>query len=285
MAITFQQEGNTFVASVSGLDLRQSMTQEITQTLEHALSKYGLLIFRDQRIGDDEQQAFIEQFGPPVVTNLKELATGHPHFYDIATVDDAGNPIPADSVRGLYLLANQLWHTDGSQNQPPIRLTALHARVLPPQPPHTEYADMCAAWDALPADRQAQYDGLMVEHSIYWSRQKMGLTMDDFSAETLASRKAVVHPLVRQHPISGRKSLYLASHASHVLGWPVEQGRALIEELTAHATQSQFVYHLQWQANDLAIWDDRWTMHRSIPYSEPHPRVMRWCAVRELHDV
>ena len=285
MSLAFQQEGKTFVASVSGLDLRTPIEPKDAEVLEQALAKYGLLILRNQQIGDDEQQAFIEKFGPPVVTTLKELATGHPHFYDIATVDSDGQPIPADSVRGMYLLGNLLWHTDGSQNQPPIRLTALHARVLPPNPPRTEYADMCAAWDALPKQRQMELEGLMVEHSIYWSRQKMGLNMSDFSAETLASRPAVVHPLVRQHPLSGRKSLYLASHASHVIDWPLEKGRALIEELTAHATQPEFVYHLEWGENDLAIWDDRWTMHRSTPYNDPHPRMMRWCAVRELHNV
>lgn len=178
-----------------------------------------------------------------------------------------------------------MWHTDGSQNQPPIRITALHARVLPPAPPPTEYADMCAAWDALPASRQKELDGLVVEHSIFWSREKMGISMSDFSEDTLATRKPVLHPLVRTHPISGRKSLYLASHASHVIGWPLEKGRALIEELTEFATQPQFTYSLQWNPNDLAMWDDSWTMHRSTPYSEPHPRVMRWCAVRELEAV
>ena len=138
MSLVFEQEGKTFVASVTGLDLRKPMGAQEAEALEQALAKYGLLILRNQQIGDDQQQAFIEKFGPPVVTTLKELATGHPHFYDIATVDSDGQPIPADSVRGMYLLGNLLWHTDGSQNQPPIRLTALHARVLPPNPPRTE---------------------------------------------------------------------------------------------------------------------------------------------------
>lgn len=285
MSMTFHQEGKTFVASVTGLDLRKPLTSEQHRTLENGLAKFGLLIFRNQPINDDQQQAFIEKFGPPVVANLKELATGHPHFYDIATVNADGTPIPADSVRGLYLKANLLWHTDGSQNQPPIRFTALHARVLPPVPPPTEYADMCAAWDALPERRQKEIDGLVVEHSIFWSREKMGISMSEFSADTLATRQPVLHPLVRTHPISGRKSLYLASHASHVIGWPLEKGRALIEELTDFATQPQFTFALQWNPNDLAMWDDSWTMHRSTPYSEPHPRMMRWCAVRELEAV
>lgn len=285
MNLKFEQIGKTFVALVSDIDLRNQIDGEQQSKIEAGLGQYGVLIFRNQQIGDDQQQAFIEKFGPPVATTLKELATGHPHFYDIATVDGDGKPIPEDSARGLYLLANQLWHTDGSQNQPPIRLTALHARVLPPKPPPTEFADMCAAWDALPENRKAGLEGLIVEHSIYWSREKMGMSIESFSSETRAQRKPVTHPLVRTHPGTGRKSLYLASHASHVIGWPIEKGRALIEQLIEFATQPQFVYSVEWQPHDLVMWDDRWTMHRSTPYSDPHPRKMRWCAVRELEAV
>jgi alpha-ketoglutarate-dependent 2,4-dichlorophenoxyacetate dioxygenase len=152
-------------------------------------------------------------------------------------------------------------------------------------PPPTEYADMRAAWNDLPRETRDEIDGLVVEHSIYWSRSKIGMSMDDFSEETKAARKPVQHPLVRTHPLNGLKSLYLASHASHVIGWPVEKGRALIERLTAHATKPQYVYSHQWQTNDLVMWDDSWTMHRSTPYKDKYPRMMRWCGVRELEAV
>ena len=283
---TFQRINETFVAEVRGLDLSQGIDTRMVETIDQALAENGVLVFHNQhRLDDDMQQAFIQQFGPPVVTALKEIASGHPHFYDIGNVDPDGKPISEESARGMYMLANLLWHTDGSQNQPPIRLTALHARVLPPTPPPTEYADMRAAWDALPESRQRELEGLVVEHSIYWSREKMGMPMSSFSAETLSERKPVQHPLVRTHPRTGRKSLYLASHASHVIGWPIEKGRALIEELTAHATQPRYVYAHQWHDGDLVMWDDTWTMHRSTPYNEPHPRQLRWCGVRELHPV
>lgn len=285
MTIEFEPIGNTFVAEVHGIDLREGLCAAQVDLIETGLATHGVLVFRNQAINDDHQQAFIEKFGPPVVTKLKEIASGHPHFYDIATVDAEGNPIPEDSARGLYLLANLLWHTDGSQNQPPIRLTALHARVLPPEPPPTEYSNMRWAWDTLPPTQQKALEGLVVEHSVYWSRQKMGMSMQDFSAETLAERKAVQHPLVRTHPRNGRKSLYLASHASHIIGWPVEKGRALLDELTEHATQSGNVYAHDWGPNDLVMWDDTWTMHRATPYQGKHPRQMRWCGVRELEPV
>ena len=286
MTIQFNKIGNTFVAEATGIDLRDGIDAAMAKTIDMALATYGVLIFPGQLINDDHQQAFIQQFGPPHITGtLKELASDHPHFYDIGTVNPDGTPISNESVRGMYLLANLLWHTDGSQNQPPIRLTALHARVLPPVPPPTEYADMRTAWEDLPGERQREIDDLVVEHSVFHSRSKMGMKLEDFSAETRAERKAVQHPLVRTHSLTGRKSLYLASHASHVIGWPVEKGRALIDELTAHATRPKYVYSHAWRPNDLVMWDDTWTMHRSTPYKDPHPRQLRWCAVRELEAV
>jgi len=285
MNLQFQPIQPTFAARVLGADLTRGIGVAEVEAIENALANYGVLVFGRQPIGDDEQQAFIQQFGPPVVTTLKEIASGHPHFYDISTVDAEGNSIPESSARGMYLLANLLWHTDGSQNQPPIRVTALHARVLPPNAPPTEYADMRAAWEALSPARQSELEGLQVEHSILWSREKIGMKASDFSEETLRERTPVVHPLVRVNARTERKSLYLASHASHIIGRPIDEGRALIDELMAHATQPQFVYSHQWARDELVMWDDSWTMHRATPYKEKHPRQMRWCGVRELEAV
>jgi alpha-ketoglutarate-dependent 2,4-dichlorophenoxyacetate dioxygenase len=285
MSIQFNPIQRSFGARVQGVDLRRGIGPAEVEIIEDALARYGVLVFSGQKIGDDEQQAFIQQFGPPVVTNLKEIATGHPHFYDISNVDDDGNPIPENSARGLYLLANLLWHTDGSQNQPPIRLTALHARSLPEDPPPTEYADMRAAWDALPIARRRELEGLIVQHSIYWSREQIGMKASNFSEETLRERRPVEHPLVRTNARTGQKSLYLASHASHIIGWPLEEGRALIQELMAHATQPRFVYSHSWSPDDLMMWDDTWTMHRATPYVGKQPRQMRWCGVRELEAI
>lgn len=285
MTLQFHPLRETFGARVTGADLKSGIGAAEVEAIEQAIATYGVLVFGQQPIGDDEQQAFIQQFGPPVVTRLKEIASGHPHFYDISTVDDEGNPIPEDSARGMYLLANLLWHTDGSQNQPPIRLTALHARVLPDNPPDTEYADMRAAWDALPASRQRELEGLQVQHSILWSREQIGMKASDFSEETLRERQPVVHPLVRVNARTGRKSLYLASHASHIIGRPLDEGRALVQELMAHATQPRFIYSHAWQRGELVMWDDSWTMHRATPYKGSQPRQMRWCGVRELEAV
>lgn len=285
MNVRFERIGQTFAARVHGVDLARGIGPAEVEAIEEGLARNGVLVFENQHIDDDAQQAFIQQFGPPHQAVLKEIASNHPHFYDIGTVDFEGNLRAKDSIAELYMRANLLWHTDGTQNQPPIRLTALHARVLPPEPPPTEYADMHAAWEALSPDMQRSLEGLVVEHSIYRSREQMGMKMSDFSEESLRARKPVQHPLVRTNPRTGWKSLYLASHASHVIGWPLEKGRRLIEELIAHATQPRFVYSHAWSLHQLVMWDDSWTMHRATPYEGDHPRHLRWCAVRELEAV
>ena len=280
--------GNTFAAQAHDIDVRTPLTADEVDEVERALAQEGVLVFRDMPINDDHQQAFIERFGPPSQVKLEELKTAksaHPHFFDVSTVEDDGGKLDPNSARGMYLRANLLWHTDGSQAQPPIRLTALSARRLPAVPPDTEYADMRAAYDALSLARKAEIEDMKVEHSIFYSRSKMGMKMSDWTKDAVKNRPPVMHPLVRINPLTGRKSLYLASHASHIVGLPLEKGRALIEQLTAHATQSRFVYSHAWRPNDLVMWDDRWTMHRATPYDGDDARVLRWSGVLELAPV
>lgn len=287
-AISVTPLGKEFAAVVHGLDLCAGVDGKLIEGVEQALADHGVLVFRGQPIDDDQQQAFIQQFGPPVVMMAEELkgkANSHPHFFDVTTVDDDGKPVPPESARGMYLLANKLWHTDGSQAQPPVRLSALSARTLPSAPPPTEFADMRAAFESLSPERQRAIEGLMVQHDITHSRAKIGMKASDFSEQTLKNRPPVVHPLVRTNARTGRKSLYLASHASHVIGWDVQKGRDLIDELTEIATQPRFVYSHEWRKHDLVMWDDSWTMHRATEYDNPEPRVMRWCGVRELEAV
>ena len=288
MTLKLNRIGQTFAAEATGLDLRRRLNDQEVEAVEQALADEGVVAFRKMLLNDDQQQAFIERFGPPSEVKLDELKsakTAHPHFFDVTTVEDDGSKLDPNSARGMYLRANLLWHTDGSQAQPPIRLTALSARQLPVLPPKTEYADMRAAYDALSPAMQARIADMKVEHSIFYSRAKMGMKATDWAADAIHKRPPVIHPLVRTNSRTGRKSLYLASHASHVVGLPVEEGRALIEELTEHATQRKYVYAHQWAPEDLVMWDDTWTMHRSLPYEGDEPRVLRWSGVRETADV
>jgi alpha-ketoglutarate-dependent 2,4-dichlorophenoxyacetate dioxygenase len=280
----FRKLGNTFVAEASGFDLTRELTPAQVAQIESSIAEYGVLVFHGQPMDQAEQDAFIRQFGPERPPLFKEVA-GSKTLIDVGTVDDEGKPIGKDTLQGAYNLANRLWHTDGTFLELPIRLTGLLARELPPVPPPTQYADMRAAWDALPAERQADLEGLQVIHSVVRSREQVGFTADKFTPETLKRFPPVSHPLVRVHPFNRRKSLYLASHASHIEGRPVEKGRALIAELIAFATQPQFTYSLDWRKDDFVLWDDRWTMHRATPYDGPHPRKMRQCAVHETAPI
>jgi alpha-ketoglutarate-dependent 2,4-dichlorophenoxyacetate dioxygenase len=149
----------------------------------------------------------------------------------------------------------------------------LSAKVVPPAGAETEYADMRAAYDALPAETKARLEGLRVHHSIAYSRQTLGF---EFSAEEARALEGAVHPLVRTIPRSGRRSLYVASHASRILDWPVPEGRLLLRDLIEHATRPEFVYRHSWRVGDLVIWDNRATMHRGRPFEDArHRRELR----------
>jgi alpha-ketoglutarate-dependent 2,4-dichlorophenoxyacetate dioxygenase len=181
--------------------------------------------------------------------------------------------------RNLFNLGNQLWHTDSSFKHIPAKCSLLSARELPSECGETEFADMRTAWDALPEARKRELEGLVVEHSIFRSRSQIGFA--DFNDGIFKELPPVQQALVRHHRYSGRTSLYLASHASHIIGWPVEKGRALIEELITFATQPQFVYRHRWSLGDLIMWDNRCTMHRGRPYDDTQRRVLHRTTVSD----
>jgi alpha-ketoglutarate-dependent 2,4-dichlorophenoxyacetate dioxygenase len=220
--------------------------------------------------------AFSRRFGP-LETNPSYAGNKlrlRPEIADISNIDYEGNIQPLDAPKRLFSLGNQLWHTDSSFKHVPARCSLLSAREVPPSGGETEFADLRAAYDALPEERKRLLDGLVLEHSIYRSRSLIGFA--EFDKEIYKKLPPVRQVLVRRHPGSGRMSLYLASHASHVIGWPIEEGRKLVEELIAFATQPQFVYSHRWTVGDLVMWDDRCTMHRGRPYDESKYR-------REMH--
>jgi alpha-ketoglutarate-dependent 2,4-dichlorophenoxyacetate dioxygenase len=198
---------------------------------------------------------------------------GHDALADISNLDEQGDIAKPDDRRRAYGLGNRLWHTDASFQDPPGRYSMLSAKVIPPAGADTEYADMRAAYDALPAETKARLEGLRVHHSIAHSRQTLGF---EFSPEEEERLKGAVHPLVRTIPRSGRRSLYLASHASRIVDWAVPEGRLLLRDLIEHATQPEFVYRHAWRVGDLVIWDNRATMHRARPFDDlAHRRELR----------
>jgi alpha-ketoglutarate-dependent 2,4-dichlorophenoxyacetate dioxygenase len=240
-----------------------------------AMDRYAVAVLREQFISDEEHIAFSRRFGELETSPHFGVGKGgrvrmrHPELFDVSNLDEDGNILAEDDRRRMFRLANEMWHTDSSFVPGGARYSLLHAMVVPSRGADTEFADMRAAYDALSLQMKQQIQALVVEHSTYYSRSLVGYR---FTAEELTRRTATPQYLVQTHPSSGRKSLYLASHASHVVGWPEEKGRALLRELTAHATQPRFVYTHKWRAGDLVIWDNRCTMHRATPFPDASER-------------
>jgi alpha-ketoglutarate-dependent 2,4-dichlorophenoxyacetate dioxygenase len=282
MAIQVSPLHPTLGAEVRGVNLTRALTSEVFAEIEAAFNSYGILVLPGQPVSDEQQLAFSRLFGPLEVNPNYAGAKMRlrPDVADISNLDAEGRVLARDDRRNLFNLGNQLWHTDSSFKQIPAKCSLLSARELPSSGGETEFADLRAAWDALPQSRKRAFDGLIVEHSIFRSRSQIGFA--DFNDEIFKQLPPVRQVLVRHHPASCRTSFYLASHASHIIGWPVEEGRALIEELIAFSTQPQFVYQHRWTVGDLVIWDNRCTMHRGRPYDDTQRRVLHRTTVSDV---
>jgi alpha-ketoglutarate-dependent 2,4-dichlorophenoxyacetate dioxygenase len=273
-------------AELRGVDLSRPVTPEVFAEIEAAFNRFGILVFPQQPMTDEQQLVFSRLFGPLEVNPNYAGARMRlrADVADISNLDVEGQVLARDDPRNLFNLGNQLWHTDSSFKRIPAKCSLLSARELPSPGPmgsgETEFADLRAAWEALPEAKKGELEGLVVEHSIFRSRSQIGF--GDFNDEIYQQLPPVPQALVRHHRYSGRISLYLASHASHVIGWPMERGRALIEELIAFATQPQFVYQHQWTVGDLVIWDNRCTMHRGRPYDATQRRVLHRTTVSDI---
>ena len=287
MALTFRKLSPHFVAEVSPVDLRRVHDAETLAQIREGMDEYAVLVFRDQTFTDDEHLAFAQRLDGVLHTKLGISALqknrfGNEALGDISNLDENGEVMKSDNRRRMYGLGNRLWHTDASFQDPPGRYSMLSAKVVPPVPADTEYADMRAAYDALDADMKERLEGLRVHHSIAHSRQTLGFEFSQDEAEAL---KGAIHPLVRTIPRSGRKSLYVASHASRIIDWPVPEGRLLLRDLIEHATQPEFVYRHSWRVADLVIWDNRATMHRGRPFDDTkYRRELRRVTTLDIDD-
>ncbi len=270
MTITTTRHHASFFAEVEGVDLARPMTKSLFAEIEAAFHKHAVLLFRGQSITDAQQVAFSEWFGP-VFTATKyswkdEKRRLRGDMADISNLDHDGVLLPVDDPRRDHARANQLWHTDNTFKHVPSRCSVLAAHTIPATGGNTQFADMRAAYDALPAAKKEEIDGLILEHCITYSRERMSFT--GFTDAARAELPPVRQMLVRQNPATGSKSLYIAAHAGRVIGWPDDEGRALIDELIAFATQPQFVHEHSWREGDLIVWDNRCTMHRATSFDE-----------------
>jgi len=266
-----------FAAEASGVDLAQPLDPAQIKALEAALDQCGVLVFRNSPLAPEAQLRLARQFGE-LDLGFKKASKApnrlaYDELLDISNVDESGQVADRNHRKIIGNLANQLWHSDSSFQDPPARYSMLHAVVLPEEGGDTEFADMRAAYDALPPARKRQLQGLQAEHYALHSRFLLGDT--DYSEEQRRAIPSAVWPLVRRHPGSGRELLFIGSHASHVMGLSVAEGRLLLMDLLEHATQPRFVYRHTWRPADLVIWDNRCTLHRGRPFDLAARRELR----------
>jgi len=279
MPVTIRQVGpGRFAGEVAGVDMRKPMTPEQVSAIHAGMDKYGVLVFRDQDINDEQQLAFTQSLGKiehAIGTSLRAASeTRLPTtFADVSNLDKNNKPYARDDRRRLFAIGNRLWHSDSSFKVIPARYSLLHALSLPSKGGDTQFADMAAAYDALDEETKEQVADMVCEHSQMYSRQIIGFT--DFTDEERQRFKPVRQCMVRTNPATGRKSLYLSSHAGEIVGWPMQEARGFLRDLIEHATQREFVYTHKWRLGDLVMWDNRQTMHRARPFPAHEPRDMR----------
>ncbi|MGD9615864.1 MAG: TauD/TfdA dioxygenase family protein [Alphaproteobacteria bacterium] len=268
-------------AEIGGLDLSEPIGEAAVQEIWRAIDRYAVLVFHDQNLTDRQLHDFAARFGELEI-GRSALRPGRrrlaiPQIGDISNLDEDSRIRARDDRKRLDSLGNRLWHTDASYMPVPVVLGMLFAVAVPPTSPwgggETEFADMRAAYDALTEAQKKAIDDLIVEHDVFWSRGQIGFT--EFPLGEREQFPPSRQRLVRRHPGSGRKTLYLSAHASHIVGWPVPEGRLLLNDLTEHATTRRFVYSHKWRVGDLVIWDNRDTMHRGRPHDESQPRDLR----------
>ncbi len=280
MAVAIMPVTPDFVAEIGDVDLRQPLSAADLAAIKDAFWTYAVLIFPQQDITPEQQLAFAECIGPiETERTLDPQATPSRFpgvFADISNLTAGGTIWGADSRQRMYKAGNKLWHTDSSFKYLPGLASLLHARTVVPLGGHTQFADQRAAYDALSPAMKKKLEGLVVEHCIVHSRLRSGFT--EFTEAERRRLPPVPQMLVRTIPQSGRRSLYVASHAGRIYGMPDAEGRALIDELIAHVTQRQFVYTHRWRPNEMVMWDNRCTMHRGTDFDD-----LRW--VRDMRRV
>ena len=287
MTLVVRQLHPLFVAEVTGIDTGRPLDAATVAALNDAIDRYAVLVFRGQQLDDERQMAFARNFGERELprSGVADVKRRLPAAVaDISNLDADNQVRGRDDPRRFDQLGNRLWHTDGSFRRIPAALSMLYAHRVPGPSPkgngETEFADMRAAYDSLSEQQKADIGDLVALHDIAWSRGQLGFENLLFGEKTVLP--PVPQRLVRTHPGSKRKVLYVAAHASEIVGMPVPEGRLLLRELIEHATQREFVYRHDWREGDLVIWDNRATMHRGRAFDETRVRDLRRVTTRDV---
>lgn len=267
-----------FAGEVSGVDITRPLSREDVAAIEAGMDRYAVLVFHDQKLTDEQQKAFSQNFGHLEHTAGGNITKGQerrldPYMADVSNLDKDHKPLARDARTRMFNLGNRLWHSDSSFRAVPAKYSLLSGRIVVDRGGHTEFADMRAAYDALDPATKAEIEDLICEHSLLYSRGTLGFT--EFTDEERAMMKPVRHRLVRTHPVTGRKSMFLSSHIGTIVGWPMPEARAFIRDLTEQATQPEFTYSHKWRQWDLVMWDNRQVLHRVTRFDDTQVRDMR----------
>jgi alpha-ketoglutarate-dependent 2,4-dichlorophenoxyacetate dioxygenase len=274
IALTTRPLHPLFGVEIVGVDLTAPLDDATFAAIRAAFEEHSLLLFRNQALDDAAQIAFSERFGP-LETTVKANPAGGTPFARQSNLDiRTGEVIPPDDRRMVYQKANYFWHTDSSFKRVPSLCSLLSARIVPTEGANTEFATMRAAWDELPDQTKRRVEGLVAMHSLQHSRSLVD--PDVLTQDERDEVPPVPQTMVRINPVNGRKALFIGAHASHIVGMPLEEGRALLRELTEFATQPRFVYSHRWREGDLLVWDNRALLHRATAYdSTRYKRLMQ----------
>jgi len=272
MTVTIEPIHPVFAGEVSGIDLTQPIGADDAAAIEAGMDRYAVLVLPGQDITDAQQAAFSRLFGdlerPGPASNItkpEERRLGL-DIADISNLDQDNRVLGRDDRQRMFNLGNRLWHSDSSFRAVPAKFSLLSGRVVPAKGGETQFADMRAAYDALDDRTKAKIEDLVCEHSLLYSRGQLGF--DTLTEGERQHFKPVLQRLVRRHPVTGRKSLYLSAHAGTIVGWPTPEARIILRELIEDATRPEFVYTHRWRQHDLVIWDNRQTMHRARPFED-----------------
>ncbi|MEM7405654.1 MAG: TauD/TfdA family dioxygenase [Pseudomonadota bacterium] len=272
MTATIWPINDDFAAEIGDVNLAEPLSGPDWEIIDDAYARFSVLVFPDQHLSQGEHVAFAERFGPIDKSMVVDMSDAEvrvpPDIADVSNLDGRGNVMQADNRMIEFQRGNRLWHTDSSFKPVPANASLLYIQQIPPVGGMTEFADMRAAYDALPLADQELLEGKVALHSIATSRARMGFQM---SSEENKAYPRVPQAMLRTHRQSGRRSIYTASHAGSIIGMSEAEAIGLLDRLMAHATQRQFVYTHRWRANDLVIWDNRCTLHRGREFDD-----LRW---------
>ena len=275
MIIKTREQFPNFVGFISEIDLKNPLSNLLIKEIDDAINKYAVLVFKDQNINNEDQVRFTQYFGKieasGKTSNITKASDRRlpTELADVSNLDKDNNPFTINDPRRIFNLGNRLWHTDSSFKSIPAKYSLLSGRNISKEGGNTEFGDMRAAYDNLDVKDKNKIEEMICEHSLIYSRQRLGFDMvKELSSEQIKNFDPVEQPLVRQNKMTNRKTIFLSSHIGKIKNWIRPDSMCFIDDLIEYATKDEFIYVHKWVQNDLIIWDNRQTMHRARAYDD-----------------